>query len=117
MCVINVTTSGFSEKILRIPSGDWPEAVITANGIRIRNDVRCFMAYLMSLLINVMSGYWGPRRKPIGKRSEMLNVTYYLTGVYFLTMNLKVLNTSRTGQGGDSIRGLAGQNRVSLVAL
>jgi hypothetical protein len=30
-----------------------------------------------------------------GKRSESPDVTYILTSVYFLTMNIKVLNTNR----------------------
>jgi hypothetical protein len=46
----------------------------------------------------------------------MSNVTYYLTSVYFLTTGFKVLNTNRTGQGGNSIRRLAGQNCGSLIA-
>ena len=39
---------------------------------------------------------WTPlKNKSIGKRNELLIVTCYLTGVYFLTMNTKVLNTRR----------------------
>ena len=47
----------------------------------------------------------------------MLNVTYYLTRVYFLTMSLKVLNTSRPDRGGYSLRVPILHDRGSLIAL
>ncbi|GEM_PF-3887890 len=47
----------------------------------------------------------------------MLNVTYYLTSVYFLTMSLKVLNTSRPDKEGYSLRLLSLYVRGSLIVL